>query len=210
MAFVLTSNSYLSGLEQQSILLLSTLNDVSTVSPFTLPNVKTYLETGQPSTFSTYGFYNFINAVYSLELDYTAMSGAEKTMMNIIREFLEPVPELACCGADAPTLLNTAQVYVDRVGTATFEKEARIELDASVTCDVFDIQLTINPQLGSPAVTVPVNILNLLGCVSSKSVYSYLWIDFASDPTTFAYDVEINLRDSAAASIVNLITTKTF
>lgn len=210
MAFVLTSNSYLTGLEPQSILLLSALNEVATVSPFTVANVKTHLETSQPSTFSTLGFYDFINAIYSLELDYSSLNATEKTQLNIIREFLDPVPGLECCGSDAPTLLNVTQVYNDRVGSATFEKEARIELDASVTCNVYDIQLTINPQVGSPATSVPVNVLQLLGCVSSKSVYSFLWIDFASDPTGFGYDVEINLRDSTGASIVNLITTKTF
>lgn len=210
MAYVLTTSQFNSGLQQNSCKLLDSLRYISLVSPFVIADVRTQLELNQIQPFTDDAFRDYLTEIYNLELDYSLLTAAEITVLNVLREFIAPLPSSGCCGADAPTLLNTTQVYNPRVGSASFEKEARIELDDTVTCDVFDIQLSVNPQGGSPATLVPTNILNQLGCVNNKNVFSYLWLDFASDPTGFTYDVEINLRDNVAGSIVNLITTHTF
>lgn len=210
MAYVLTTSQFLSGLQQNSCKVLQSLRHITEVSPFTIADVRIQLELNQTQPFTDDAFRDYLTELYNLELDYTLLTATEITVLNVLREFISPLPSSACCGADVPTLLNTTQVYNDRVGSATFEKESRIELDDTVTCDVFDIQLSINPQLGSPATIVPVNIQNQLGCVNNKNVFSYLWLDFASDPSGFTYDVEINLRDDVGGSITNLITTHTF
>ena len=210
MAYILEISQFQSGLQQNSCKLLNSLRYISQVSPFNIADVRTQLELGQVQPFTDDAFRDYLTEIYNLELDYTSLTAAEITVLNVLREFISPLPSSACCGFDAPTLLNTLQVYNSRVGSASFEKEARIELDNTVTCNVFDIQLSVNPQIGSPATLVPTNILNQLGCVAGKNVFSYLWLDFASDPTGFTYDVEINLRDNIGGSIVNLITTHTF
>ncbi len=210
MAYILTASQFSSGLQQNSAKLLNTLRYITTVSPFTIAGVRTQLELNQTQTFTNEAFRDFLSELYNLELDYTSLTATERTVLNVIREEIDPSPQVACCGTDTPTLTNTTQQYYDRVLSSSFEKEAQILLDDTVTCNVFDIQLTINPQSGSPAVVVPINILNQLGCINNKNTFSKLWIDFASDPTGFAYDVEINLRDNVGGSIVNLVTTKTF
>ena len=210
MAYVLTASQFASGLQQNSAKLLNSLRYISTVSPFTIAGVRTQLETDQTQTFTDEAFRDFLSELYNLEIDNTALTLAERTTLNVIRAFLDPSPQLGCCGSDAPTLSNTAQQYIDRVGSATFEKEAQILLNDTVTCDVFDIQLSINTQVGSPAIVSAVNILPRLGCINNKNTFSFLWIDFASDPSGFVYDVEINLRNDVGGSIANLITTTTF
>ena len=210
MAYVLTTSQFNSGLQQNSCKLLQSLRHITEGSPFIIADVRIQLELNQIQPFTDDAFRDFLTELYNLELDYTSLSASEITVLNVLREFISPLPSSACCGVDVPTLLNTTQVYNDRVGSASFETEARIELDDTVTCDVFDIQLSVNPQLGSPATLVPTNILNQLGCVSNKNVFSFLWLDFASDPSGFTYDMEINLRDSLSVSIVNLVTTHTF
>lgn len=211
MAFVLTSSQFDSGLQSYSALLLESLRQISLVSPFTIANVKTALDSGQIQPFDTAGFDQFLNELYSLDLDYSSLTLAERTALNVIREYLDPPAQATCCGSDVPTLLNVVSIFYQRVGSATFEYEAQLQLDDSVTCDVYDLQLAISPQVGSPAVVSSPVICNFFQCQSTKAIYSYLWVDFASDPTGFGYDIEILPRDSTGTPVVPvLITTYTF
>ncbi len=210
MAYVLTTSQFNSGLQQNSCKLLNSLRYISQVSPFNIPDVRIQLELNQIQPFTDDAFRDFLTELYNIELDYTALTPSEITVLNVIREFISPLPSSACCGADVPTLLNTTQVYNDRIGSASFEKEARIEFDDTVTCDVFDIEMTWTPTGGAPALISAVNILNQLGCVNNKNVFSFLWIDFVADPTGFTYNVDINLRDDVSGSIAVLNQNHTF
>jgi hypothetical protein len=209
MSYVLTTSQFLSGLQQNSCKLLQSLRHITEVSPFTIADVRIQLELNQTQPFTDDAFRDFLTEIYNLEIDYTLLTATEITVMNVLREFISPLPSSACCGFDAPTLLNVTQVYNDRIGSATFEKEARFELDSSVTCDVFDILVAYGSGL-SPVLSPSPIICNQLGCVDGKNVFSYLWIDFVSDPSGFLYDVEISLRDDTGGTIVTLITTHTF
>ena len=210
MAYVLTASQFAAGLQQNSAKLLQSLRHITEVSPFNIPDVRIQLELNQIQPFSDSAFRSFLSELYNLEIDFLLLTPTELTVINVIREFLDPPPTLACCGTEIPTLLNTAQVYNDRIGSASFEKEARMELDSDVTCDVFDIEMTWSPTGGAPAILVPANFLNQLGCISNKNTFSYLWIDFAADPTGFTYDVDIKFRDSTTTSIATLSTTFVF
>ena len=211
MAFVLTSSQFNSGLQSYSALLLESLRQISVVSPFTIPNVKAALDSGQIQPFDTAGFDQFLNELYSLDLDYSSLTLAERTALNVIREYLDPPAQATCCGSDVPTLLNVVPTFFRRVGSATFEAEAQIQLDDSVTCDVYDIELSIAPQGGSPPVVASPVICKFFQCQATKAIYSYLWVDFVSDPTGFLYDIEMLPRDSTGAAIVPaLITTYLF
>ena len=200
MAYVLTASQFAAGLQQNSAKLLQSLRHITEVSPFNIPDVRIQLELNQIQPFSDSAFRSFLSELYNLEIDFSLLTPTELTAVNVIREFLDPPPTLACCGTAPPTLLNTTQVYNARIGSASFEKEARMELDS----DVFDIEMTWTPIGGAPAILVTVNILNQLGCISNKNTFSYLWIDFAADPTGFTYNVDISLRDSTTASIALL------
>ena len=210
MSYVLTTSQFNSGLQQNSCKLLNSLRYISQVSPFNIPDVRIQLETGQIQPFTDDAFRDFLTELYNLELDYSALSPSEITVLNVIREFITPLPSSACCGADVPTLLNTTQVYNDRVGSLTFEKEARIEFDNTVTCDVFDIEMAWTPVGLAPAVISTVNVLNQLGCVNDKNVFSFLWLDFVADPSGFTYNVDMNIRDDVAGTIVVLNQNFTF
>ena len=210
MSYVLTTSQFNSGLQQNSCKLLNSLRYISQVSPFNIPDVRIQLETGQIQPFTDDAFRDFLTELYNLELDYSALSPSEITVMNVIREFITPLPSSACCGADVPTLLNTMQIYNDRVGSASFEKEARIEFDNTVTCDVFDIEMAWTPVGLAPAVISTVNVLNQLGCVNDKNVFSFLWLDFVADPSGFTYNVDINIRDDVGGTIVVLNQNFTF
>ena len=210
MSYVLTTSQFNSGLQQNSCKLLQSLRHITEVSPFIIADVRIQLETGQIQPFTDDAFRDFLTELYNLELDYTSLSASEITVMNVIREFISPLPSSACCGADVPTLLNTTQVYNDRVGSLSFEKEARIELDDTVTCDVFDIETAWTPVGLAPALISSVNVLNQLGCVSNKNVFSFLWLDFVADPSGFTYNVDMNIRDDVAGTIVVLNQNFTF
>ena len=204
MAYVLTASQFASGLQQNSAKLLQSLRNITEVSPFNIADVRIQLELNQIQPFTDDAFRDFLSELYNLDIDFSLLTPTELTVVNVIREFLDPPPNLACCGTAPPTLLNTTQVYNDRIGSVSFEKEAQIQLDSDVLCDVFDIEMTWTPTGGAPAILVAVNILNQLGCINNKNTFSYLWIDFAADPTGFTYNVDINLRDNTTASIALL------
>jgi len=210
MSYVLTTSQFNSGLQQNSCKLLNSLRYISQVSPFNIADVRIQLETGQIQPFTDDAFRDYLTELYNLEIDYTSLSASEITVLNVLREFITPLPSSACCGADVPTLLNTTQVYNDRVGSASFEKEARIEFDNTVTCDVFDIEMAWTPVGVAPALISISNVLNQLGCVNDKNVFSFLWIDFVADPTGFTYNVDMNIRDDVGGTIVVLNQNFTF
>ena len=210
MAFVLQASQFVTGLQSQTALLLQSLRQIALVSPFNIPAVKTALELNQISTFTTSGFDQFLLEMYSLDLDYASLTVGEITILNVMREYLDPAPALNCCGTDTPSALNTTKVFNARLGTASFEKEARMELMDTVTCDVYTIELALAPVAAAPAlVSTPVT-LGSLGCIGGKSIYSKLWIDFVADPATHTYDLIYDFKDSTGASLATVVTFITF
>lgn len=210
MAFVLQASQFVTGLQSQTALLLQSLRQIALVSPFNIPDVKTALELNQITTFSTSGFDQFLLQMYSLDLDYASLTLAEITILNVMRDYLDPAPALNCCGTDTPTALNTTKSFNSRIGSATFEKEAKMDLVDTVTCDVFSIELLLAPLGLAPAVVASPVTLNSLGCVGGQSVYSKLWIDFVADPATFSYDLIYDFKDSVGASLGTVVTFVTF
>lgn len=208
MAYVLQASQFAEGLQSYTALLLESIRQITLVSPFNIPDARTALELNQITTFSDAGFDQYLTELYSLDLDYASLTVAERTVLNVIREYLQPPPSFNCCGVDTPSLLNFSTKFWERIGSATFEREARVSLTDVVTCDVFNIELTFTPLLGAPALTVNPVTANSLGCISGQSVYSYLWVDFVADPAGFPYDVDFDFKDSTGASIV--IVTDSF
>lgn len=204
MAYVLLSSQFLTGLQSNTALLLESLRQITLVSPFTIPACRTALELNQTTTFTNNAFDQFLHELYDLELDQASLTAAEKTVLNVIRDYLQPQPSFNCCGTDTPTLAAYTKEVNDKVGSATFEKEFRLKLADTVTCDVFNIEVTFNPVSPAPALTVSPVTLSSLGCVQGKSVYSKLWIDFVSTPAGQSYDLIVNFKDSTGASIVSI------
>jgi hypothetical protein len=212
MAYVLQASQFAEGLQSYTALLLESIRQVTLVSPFNIPDARTALELNQITTFSDAGFDQYLTELYSLDLDYTLLTAAEITVLNVIREYLQPAPSFNCCGVDVPSPLNFSFAFNDRVGSATFEKEIRAELFDTVTCDVFSIELTFGTVTPGPPVITPAGPITLssLGCINGKSVYSFLWVDFSFDPTGFTFDVDFDFKDSTGSSIVLVPLLYTF
>jgi hypothetical protein len=174
MAYILTSGQFAEGLQSYSAMLLQTLRHFTLVSPFTITAARTQLETSQIQPFSDAAFDQLLNEIYSLDLDYSSLTASEITVLNVIRDYLEPSGE------------------------------------PNVTCDVYQVELTLTQGAGSPAlVTNPVT-LNSLGCVSGKHTLSYLWVDFVSNPSGFFYDLQYDFKDSSGVVLATIFDTITF
>ena len=210
MAYILTSGQLAEGLQSYSAMLLQTLRHFTLVSPFTITAARTQLETSQIQPFSDAAFDQLLNEIYSLDLDYSSLTASEITVLNVIRDYLEPSGSVLCCGTDPVTAPDFTKVFNDRVGSATFEKEAFALLNDNVTCDVYDVQLTLTPGAGAPALVVATVILDSLGCVGGQHKLSKLWIDFVSSPTGFLYDLQYDFRDDTGSTIATLFDTITF
>ena len=210
MAFVLQASQFVTGLQSQTALLLQSLRQIALVTPFNITAVKTALDLNQVSTFTNDAFKQFLLELYNLDLDYSSLTASEKTILNVIREYLDPAPALNCCGTDTPSAANSTKVFNTRVGTATFEKEARMELMDTVTCNVYSIELALAPVASAPAVSSSPITLKSLGCVGGKSIFSYLWLDFAADPATHSYDLTYSFKDSTGANLATVVTSITF
>jgi hypothetical protein len=211
MAYVLQASQFAEGLQSYTALLLESMRQITLVSPFNIPDARTALELNQITTFSDAGFDQYLTELYSLDLDYASLTLAERTVLNVIRAYLEPPPSFNCCGVDTPSILNYTKEFNDRVGSATWEKEIRLMLMDTVTCDVFSIEVTFGTVTpGPPVITPNPAVLTNLGCISGKSVYSFLWIDFSFDPTGYTFDVDFDFKDSTGASIVIVADLYTF
>ena len=210
MAYVLQASQFAEGLQSYTALLLESIRQITLVSPFNIPDARTALELNQITTFSDAGFDQYLTELYSLDLDYTLLTAAEITVLNVIREYLQPPPSFNCCGVDTPSALNYTKQFNDRVGSATWEKELRALLMDTVTCDVFKIEVSFTPVATAPALLVNPVVLNSLGCINGESVYSYLWVDFVSDPATESYDLWFDFKDSTGASLALVADSITF
>tara|TARA_R110000824_G_scaffold262201_1_gene450948 strand:- start:70 stop:705 length:636 start_codon:yes stop_codon:yes gene_type:complete len=211
MAYVLQASQFAEGLQSYTALLLESIRQITLVSPFNVPDARTALELNQITTFSDAGFDQYLTEIYSLDLDYSLLTAAEITVLNVIRAYLEPPPSFNCCGVDAPSILNYTKQFNDRIGSATWEKEVRLALMDTVTCDVFNIEATfVAVTPGAPVLVDNPFFLTNLGCINGESVYSYLWIDFASNPGGYTYDLDFDFKDSTGASIVVVADSITF
>jgi hypothetical protein len=210
MAYVLQASQFAEGLQSYTALLLESIRQITLVSPFNVPDARTALELNQITTFSDAGFDQYLTEIYSLDLDYSLLTAAEITVLNVIREYLQPAPSFNCCGVDAPSALNYTKEFNARVGSVTWEKELRALLMDTVTCNVFNIEVTIIPVAAAPAPVLTPVTLSSLGCINGKSVYSYLWVDFAADPVGESYDLLFDFKDSTGASIVIVPDSITF
>jgi len=202
MAIVLLNSQFLTALQTESQFALASLlwiNDTTIFpNPFTVAAVKTALEAAQaPNVFTTENFNQYLTRIYTLGIDTSFLTLSEVTRYNIIREYLQPPPNLDCCGVILPDGTNTVVLPFEKIGSVTFEYELQIVFDASVDCEIDHIKVTITPQFGSPAVTTPATFTcNNLGCINGKWVFSKLWVDFVSSPTGFLYDFMVEPQNN--------------
>jgi len=211
MAIVSLLTPFEIGQQSQSQLVLGNLlwiMDLTTFpNPFAISDVKAALEAGQPSTWTTEAFNQYLQELYDYPLDTTALSVDEKSRLNLIREQINPPPSFTGCSTpgDTPMIANTTAELITNVGSVTFEHELQIQFDTDVTCDVFEVEVTnITPGGGAPAVTtgIPFSIfLKEYDSNIDKAVYSKFWLEFAADPSGFGYTFDIDVKDSSGASL---------
>ena len=200
--FKLAPTVFLDGLESESALLLSALQNIAALTPpVAVASMRSQLETGQLQPFTDAGFNQYITRCYGLPLDNSALTAAERTILQNIREYISPAPSLSCCGVETPSIALTSIVAYPRIGTATFEHELQVVFDSEVTCDVSSVEVTLTPLAAAPAATVsPVTCL-LLGCYDSSAVYSFLFVDFIDVVSGKSYDLALDVKDSAGVSL---------
>lgn len=182
-------------------------------NPFTIADVKTALDSGQPAAFETANFKQVLSNCLNMNLDTTLLSATERTRLNLIFEYLNPAPSSYCGGIDVPTLLNTSMATYKRIGSATFEYELQTLFSFDVDNAVYQVKVTsVTPNGGAPAPTTPTPInLFFKQCDSniSKRIFTKLWIDFATTPVGggFNYDFAIDIVDVNATLIASLTIT---
>lgn len=202
------------GIDSETCLLLSSLQNTGQITPpITVAKIRDQLETGQVSTFSDAGFNQFLNRIYSLPLDYSALTAAEITVLNVIFEYLDPPPAYDCCGNGAtyPTVIGDIDYsFTSRVGSG-FEYAVDVVLNGLFSCQIFDVVVSlvkVNPASPDPApASMP---LNKLGCVNGKQAFKFLWMNFLADPTGHTYNLEFTFRDSTGATLSLLSDSITF
>ena len=208
--YKLNASAFDVGLDSETCLLLSSLQNIASLypvlpsdPPVTIAVIRAQLETGQVSTFDDAAFDQFLNRLYSLDLDKSALNANEISVLNTIFEYLDPPANLSCCGGVLfPSLPTDASLLVsERVGSNDLEYSVDVALNDLFSCDIFDIELTLIVPVGAPnPVSNPVT-LDKLGCVESKQTFKKLWLEFAVTPATFSYAFICNFRDSTGTSL---------
>lgn len=186
------------GIDSESCMLLASLQNMAQITPpVTIAAIRSQLETGQFQLFSDAGFDQFLNRLYSLPLDTTALTTAEISILNTIFVYLDPPEGLSCCsGLDYPTLISDVDMtFTPRVGSATFEYVLDLSLNSLFSCDIFDVNVNITQLGGGIPQTNPL-VMQKLGCVNGKQAFKFLWLDFSATPIGGNYSFICDFRDS--------------
>jgi hypothetical protein len=196
MAFKLALSVYTSGLESQSAQVLSALKLFATLTPpITEADMRTELETGQFQAFSDEGWDNFLTVVAQTPLDTTALTAAERAIINEIYGAVNISPQ------NTDGLTSITPYYVS--GSTTVPVD--ITLDNSLTCDINTIEVTIT---GVPAVTsTNPHVFTFNGCVSGNMTYTYPDVTFASDPSGISYNLAYVFKDADGVTIASYTVT---
>lgn len=209
--YKLQPSAYLLGNQQQACSLLASLQlYAGLTAPVEVADMKAALDAGQVQPFDSLAFNNHLAELFALPLDTTALTNAERSILNTIRLHLNPSPVFNCCGGvDYP---STAQIQnvnpannpdVDinlylRTGT-TDEFEVEMIFKSTISCDVHDIELTglVGAANPSPATIV----LGNLGCVNGKRTFGYYYLTVANPTNPFTFSGTANFRDSTGATL---------
>jgi hypothetical protein len=206
MAFKLALTTFTSGLEAQSAQLLGTYQIFDTIAPpVTEAAMRSQLETGQFQAFSNDGWNNLMGQMSALPLDESALTAAQRSIVNTIRAVVAPPAQLQCCDSTTPSMgdgLTSALGYA-RTGSATWEHEVEVRLASSLTCDIKSVEVGLTPIGLAPLVTSanPV-ITTFADCTSGGgSNFSKVWTTFATDPTGESYTIVYTFKDSNALTL---------
>ena len=214
MAFELLPAPLAVGLEPQAIKTLGTLKHLITLTPpITEAVMRTVLETGQPivpdgraTAFTNAGWLSFVGQIAAIELDDTALTTAERTLINTLRSISNPPPSLDCCGV-TPVVSALTSIYAyERVGFANFAHTVELTLDVTTECDIKSVSVTPTPIGLAPAIisTTPFKVL-FKKCDSTGRVFSFLNVLFAADPSGLSYSLSLDFLDANGVSITSFV-----
>jgi hypothetical protein len=183
------------------------------ILPVTIQVIRDKLNNGQVGVVDEASFVQFLNRLYSLDLDRSALTSGEISVLNTIFEYLNPPASLSCCGGVLyPTTVGDFDLALTvRLGTTSSEREVVVSLNSLFSCDIFDVEcdvIKIDPLSGTP---IPSTfVLNKLGCVGGSQTFKYLWLGFTFDPAGEIYDFKFTFRDSTGTTLSLVTKTVTF
>jgi hypothetical protein len=215
MAFELQLSNFVAGLESDAAKSQGTLQFLAGLAtPTTEAVMRTAMELGQPLTpdgraspYTDAGWLALMSQLSNLDLDETALTAQERSVINTIRQVVTPDPKTKCCTDSGIVPSNgdglTTLTGFARVGSATFEHEIQLKLDNSLTCDVQSCEITLTPIGIAPAVTSTNPFaINFSNCdANGDSIYKFLWATFAADPAGESYTIDYNFLDADALAI---------
>jgi hypothetical protein len=179
------------------------------ILPVTIQVIRDKLNNGQVGVVDEASFVQFLNRLYSLDLDRSALTSGEISVLNTIFEYLNPPASLSCCsGVDYPSVgADVTMRFNPRVGSATFEYSIELQLNSSFSCDIYDVLVNVSYALGGIPQTTPF-VMNKIGCVGGKQsfIMQGVWLDFSATPVGGNYSFACDFRDSAGVILGNGVT----
>lgn len=212
MAFKLALSNYNSGVESQAAQVLGNLKYIATLTPpITIADIRTDYETSQFQAFSNDGWDNFIQSIATIELDKTALTVAERAIMNTLIEYISPPPKTGCCeigGNVTPSAgdgYTTFNDYYRTGSTAPYQYEFECIADKIYTCDIDTLEVTFTPVGGAPAVTsASPTVMTSNGCDgNSDRVMFNVWVEFASSPSGQSYNLSLVWKDGNGLTLAS-------
>lgn len=214
MAYKLTTDNFDTSGEANAGKSVAALNYFAALTPpVTETLMRTSLETGQFQPFTDAAWNALLRDLSSLSIDASALTAAERSVLNTIYEVVSPPPQKGCCGIGGSVTPSIGDGYTDIAGfyrtgsTAPYQYEIQMVLNKILTCDIDTIEVTYTPSGGAPAVT-SANPATLYanGCnLSEEAVFNDLWFTTATDPAGFFYDLSLTYKDKDGLVITTYI-----
>lgn len=203
MAFKLTLSTLVTGLEPDNIKKLATFEFFSTLAtPVTELVMRTTLEAAQFQPYTDAGWLAVMTDLAATPFEESVLTPGEASIVNTIREVVNPDPSGDCCGIVAPADGNTSITAISRIGSATFEHSINFFMDSDTDCNVKSVMITLTEGGGAPPLTSTNPFRTLFDkCNGTSRVFKYLWTTYALDPTAGQYTVTMDFRDADDASI---------
>ncbi len=146
----------------------------------------------------------------NVSLDETALTTAERTIINTLRTIVTPTPQSFCCGvATVVEALTSVNAY-EQVGFANFRHEFELVLDGTVDCTIESVEVTLSPIGPAPAITSanPFAVTFNKCSVTGDKLLSKIDVEFAADPSGESYDItNYNFLDADGATVTTFNPT---
>ena len=169
--------------------------------PVTIADMKAALEQDLSTVFTQDSFDIVLGTISSLPWDSASLTTADISLINEIRDHLNPNPVFTACGGTlAPSQINDVTIVQQPfLGDPNFRHAFKVVLNGTFTCQVHDVYVVNIITLGNNVATPPTFTCDSISVENGNRVFGFYQNEWLNDPSLNAtsYTTDLQFRDSS-------------